>query len=266
MKWAFMTANYVAEALNYKPGLEWSAYQAATYQKFHSAAFAAEFERLLERIKELGFDALELWVAYLDPYKATVEMLDTAIRLLQSYKLEVVSYTTSFHVPNMPVEEMRRAFETAKALGAPVLANSFHPSNAATIFELCGQYAIRYGIENHPEKNAQEVADQFHSFRPRIGATLDTGWFGSQGYDSITAVRELNDSIVHVHLKDVRQVGGHDSCTLGQGIVPVAGVLQQLKEVGYQGFLTIEHEPFDHDPTEEIRESLTYVQGLLEAQ
>ncbi|WP_337101095.1 sugar phosphate isomerase/epimerase family protein [Paenibacillus sp. YIM B09110] len=263
MKVAFMTANYVAEALDYKPGLEWGVYQAATSRKFGNAGFASEFERLLERIKELDFDAIELWVAHLDPFTATAEMLDAANRLLRSYKMEVVSYTASFHIPYMPIEDMKRAFETAKALGAPVLANSFHPSNAAAIYELCGQYDIQYGIENHSEKNAQEVINQFNSCRPRIGATLDTGWFATQGYDPIRALQELKDSIVHVHLKDVLYVGGHDSCALGQGIVPIEGVLRKLEEIGYQGYLTIEHEPYDHDPAEDIRESLAFVRGLL---
>ncbi|WP_336786659.1 sugar phosphate isomerase/epimerase family protein [Paenibacillus sp. MMO-177] len=263
MKLAFMTANYVAEALQYRPGLEWGAYQEETFRKFHSASFGYEFERLVDRIKQLGFDALELWVAHLDPVQATPEMIRTAVSMLERYELQVVSYTPSFRTPHTGKDEIKKIYETAKAIGAPVLANGFHPSNASAIFELGRQFRIKYGIENHPEKNAQEVLSQIDGFVPWIGSTLDTGWFATQGFDPVRAVQELKEHLVHVHLKDVVAAGSHDSCALGQGIVPVADVISELKAINYQGALTIEHEPMDHDPSDEVRESLVYVKKLL---
>jgi Sugar phosphate isomerases/epimerases len=263
MKLAFMTANYVAEALQYRPGLEWGEYQEETFRKFHSSSFAYEFERLLDRIKQMGFEALELWVAHLDPIQATSEMIQTAVSLLERYEMQVVSYTPSFRTPNAGRDEIKKVYETAKAIGAPVLANGFHASNASVIHELGKQYGIKYGIENHPEKNAQEVLQQIEGFAPWIGSTLDTGWFAMQGYDPVQAVQELKEHLVHVHLKDVVSAGGHDSCTLGQGIVPISDVIRQLKAINYQGALTIEHEPMDHDPSDEVRQSLIYVRTLL---
>ena len=37
-----------------------------------------------------------------------------------------------------------------------------------------------------------------------IGATVDTGWWATQGYDPARAIEELGEHVVHVHLKDVR--------------------------------------------------------------
>ncbi|MEO7912240.1 MAG: sugar phosphate isomerase/epimerase, partial [Roseiflexaceae bacterium] len=42
---------------------------------------------------------------------------------------------------------------------------------------------------------------------------------------------------------------GHETCALGDGVVDIPGVLKALKEIGYTGVVTIEHEPYDHDPT-----------------
>ena len=64
-----------------------------------------------------------------------------------------------------------------------------------------------------------------------MGAAVDTGWFGIHGYDVVQAIRELKDHLVHVHLKDIKAVGAHDSCTLGDGIVDIKGVLSVLKEI-----------------------------------
>ena len=48
---------------------------------------------------------------------------------------------------------------------------------------------------------------------------------------------------------------------LGDGIVDIKGVLSVLKEINYQGAFTIEHEPHDYDPTEEVKESLKRVKA-----
>ena len=61
--------------------------------------------------------------------------------------------------------------------------------------------------------------------------------------------------------KDIRAAGGHETCALGDGVVDVPGVLRALKEIGYEGCITIEHEPLDHDPAEEIRVSLERVRA-----
>jgi L-ribulose-5-phosphate 3-epimerase len=87
-------------------------------------------------------------------------------------------------------------------------------------------------------------------FAPWVGAAIDTGHFATQGYDAVEAVRELRDYLVDVHLKDVRAAGAHDTCTLGDGIVDIRGVLALLGEFGYERPITIEHEPYDHDPTD----------------
>ncbi len=54
-----------------------------------------------------------------------------------------------------------------------------------------------------------------------IGAAVDTGWFGTQGYDAAVAIEELRDHLVHIHLKDVLAVGAHETCRYGEGVVPI---------------------------------------------
>jgi sugar phosphate isomerase/epimerase len=43
----------------------------------------------------------------------------------------------------------------------------------------------------------------------------------------------------------------------------VAAVLAALREVGYDGYLSVEHEPDDYDPTTEIVRSRELVERLL---
>ena len=54
-----------------------------------------------------------------------------------------------------------------------------------------------------------------------IGTVVDTGWYATQGYDAVEAVKRLGKHIFHMHLKDVSGVGKHDTCHYGRGCVPV---------------------------------------------
>jgi sugar phosphate isomerase/epimerase len=85
-----------------------------------------------------------------------------------------------------------------------------------------------------------------------LGATVDTGWWGTHGYDAARAIEELGEHVLHVHLKDVRAVGEpHETCPWGEGIVDVEGCVRALQRMGYGGAIAVEHEPEDHDPSEE---------------
>ena len=58
-----------------------------------------------------------------------------------------------------------------------------------------------------------------------------------------------------MHLKDVRAVGEpHDTCVWGEGVVDIEACVLALEEIGYERYLTVEHEPEDHDPSGEIVE------------
>jgi sugar phosphate isomerase/epimerase len=76
-------------------------------------------------------------------------------------------------------------------------------------------------------------------------------------------VRVLGRQIKHVHFKDVPAVGSHDCVAIGSGIVDVKGVLRELKTCDYDGWLSIEIETADHDPTDEIIQSAETLRALL---
>jgi sugar phosphate isomerase/epimerase len=188
-------------------------------------------------------------------------MVAQAVEILDRYGVNVISYTAGFGTPGVSREEAVKIFETAKAIGAPVLAQGFHPENGPLVKELAETYNIKMGLENHPEKNPQEVINKVAPFSPWVGSAIDTGWFATQGYDPVQAVRELKDYIVHVHLKDIKAAGAHDTCALGDGVVDIKGVMAELKAIGYTGPMTVEHEPHTYDPTEEVKVSLQRVKA-----
>ena len=97
-----------------------------------------------------------------------------------------------------------------------------------------------------------------------FGTTVDTGWWGTRGYDARRAIVELGEHVLHVHLKDVLAVGEpHETCVWGEGVVDIEGCVAELRGSAYDGALTIEHEPEDHDPSDEIVELRSRLEGWL---
>lgn len=84
--------------------------------------------------------------------------------------------------------------------------------------------------------------------------TFDTGNFIFSGEDELEAFDKLKDKIVHVHTKDrtdqpIPNASAHTMATgqklysvsSGHGIIQIAEVIGKLKEMNYQGYLTVEH-------------------------
>jgi sugar phosphate isomerase/epimerase len=89
-----------------------------------------------------------------------------------------------------------------------------------------------------------------------MGVAFDTGWAGTQGFDAADAVRDLDDLLYDVHLKDVESAGAHETCVLGDGVVDVRACLRALDDIGFDGWVTVEHEPFDRNPMPEVERSV----------
>jgi L-ribulose-5-phosphate 3-epimerase len=234
---SFMSANYVAREVGYAMH-GWGHGDRATNDAFRPLeTYEQRLDELLADIRALGFDAIDLWGAHLNPVWATDDHVEIACRLLERHDLRVA--TIEVFVEQAHVE---RASEIALAVGAGVVAG-FAPAKSELLF---GERGLRLGIENHPEKTPRELL-------AKIGdgcATVDTGWFATQAYDPARAIEELGDRIVHVHLKDVLHEGEpHDTCRWGRGIVDVEGCVRALQRIGYAGAISVEHEPEHEDPS-----------------
>ncbi len=143
----------------------------------------------------------------------------------------------------------------------------------------CGLYAKERGvtlaIETGPEK-ADTLLAFLKDTKGGVGVNLDPANFTMvTGQDAVEAVYLLRDYIVHTHAKDgimldknqsptevyhAFAVGGVDALNacrgfrevpLGEGEVDWEKYLGALREIGFDGFLTIERECGD-DPTKDI--------------
>jgi L-ribulose-5-phosphate 3-epimerase len=133
-------------------------------------------------------------------------------------------------------------------MGIPVANGGFWGTTLADVRRVMEASGIRCNYENHPEKSVEEIRARVEGGDELLGVCVDTGWLGTHGIDATAAIRALGSLVRHVHLKDVRAPGGHETCPMGQGCVGIRDVIAALHETRYDGWLSWEDEPEDRNP------------------
>lgn len=262
---SFMSANWVARELGYSMHGGWQEGESKTNACFQPLEFYRErFSALLAEAKELGFRKIDLWTAHLNWRWATDVHISIAKNLLEKHGVRLASYAGGF---GETAEEFERACRVAKALGIDLLGGSagFLMKDRAALSALLKRHGLKFAYENHPEKSSEEILAQVSGTDEElVGVCVDTGWLGTNGYDAARALREVRDRLFYVHMKDVASPGTHDTCTFGSGCVPIRRCVETLREIKYLGGISVEHEPEDRNPADEVRASRRMLEELLE--
>ena len=138
--------------------------------------------------------------------------------------------------------------------------------------ENLGSQTIVYGRSDH----LQAICD---SVGPELKVTYDVGNFFLAAEDSLQALDRLAPRVEHVHFKDwqVLPVRGelpehvlsgadgryYEGAVLGQGVVDLKGPVRRLRELNYDGDLSVEYEGIG-EPKEAVSRSVKYLRSLLE--
>ena len=266
MRTAISSSSFVGRETDYalRP-FAWGPARGATVKVFAGPAFVQRFTEVADILRALGVEGIEVWSAHISP-AAAPETVRHARAILDERSLAVVAYAASLRRPGLDASELRRTFEIARDLGAPLIAGGLHPAYAEPVHDLCREFRLPYAIENHPELDGLEIRAQLDGREDWFRTTLDTGWYVTTGADLDRAIETLREDIAHVHLKDVVAAGlPHRTCALGDGIVDIPAVLRRLRAIGYDGAVSIEHEPPHYDPTDDLRRSLERLRAWLGA-
>ena len=198
------------------------------------------------------------------------------------------------------VEKTKKIIDLAAEFGTSVVTTHIgvipedknDPQYAVMLEALteCGLYAkekgITLAIETGPEK-AKTLLAFIEDTKGGVGVNLDPANFTMvTGQDAVEAVYILRDHIVHTHAKDgvmldknqvprdvyhAFAVGGVDALNacegfkelpLGEGAVDFPAYIAALKDIGYDGYLTIEREA-GSDPTADILMAADFLKKLI---
>lgn len=259
-----MTANYVARQVGYNMTEGWKQGDETTNSYFGPLkTFAKRFSKLIADVKDMGFKALDLWTAHLNPSWATDRHLSIARQLLFKSNLEVISLAGRF---GNTQGEFKKTCKLASAMKVGILGGSIPllENNRDFVLATLKKHGLKLAIENHSEKTPEEILAKIgDSGNGSIGTVVDTGWYATHNYDPTQAIETLANHIFHIHLKDIITPGKHETCRYGQGCVPIKRCLRVLQKIKYSGGISIEHEPEFFDPTEDCRANLYILRRLF---
>ncbi len=190
------------------------------------------------------------------------------------------------------IEDSKRIIDLALEWGTNIVtthigvvpADSAHP-RYKIMQDACGELAeyadsikAHFAVETGPE-TAQTLCGFLDSLHSRgVAVNLDpANLVMVTGDDPVRAVHTLKNYIVHTHAKDGRKLYDKDpekiygiafdtevtdpafiELPLGEGDVPFADYLNALREIGYEGYLTIEREVGDQ-PVRDIETAVRFL-------
>lgn len=256
MRLSYVTANLIGEPFGYNGETDWGKLDDAMVEQ----TTPESFRETCRVIKGMGFEGVEIYTGHCSYLKRDVEFAKAIRDVCGEEGLAVVGYAGGFGLPDGTREDFERTFRMCKALGTELMTGGIAgPADWEPAAEILREEGLVIAYENHPEKTAEEILAKIGGKEDVIKVGFDTGNITAQGGDAAAAAGKVMGHIRHLHLKDVRAAGAHDTCAIGEGVAKVREAFDYIVGHGYDGWASIEHEPFDRDPNEEVARSLATV-------
>ena len=226
-------------------------------------------EETAKRAREYGYSGVDLRlldgeVISLDSVKASRARIKS---LFPQSELPVSVLATSVRlatrdpsVRSSTLDEAHAWIDLAAELGVPVI-RYFAARNPpeldleasiqavgemlAALADHAQQSGVRVGVETHDEFASANVTGRAIDMAPSpaVGAVWDMWHTNRVGETPAQALDALKSRVINVHLKDAARAGGAwQLVLLGEGDIPVKEGLRQLKQRGYDDFISVEWE------------------------
>lgn len=249
---------------------------------------------------ELMFDEPHLWpksttAARLDRVRAALRRSGLQISNINAFMMQAIGdsrqpyWHPSWIEPDAAYREIRiqhtiDSLRQAAALGAAHISTEpggplygSPRSDAESLFldgihraaHVAEETGVTLLIEPEPELLI-ETATQFVDFisrveSPAVALNFDVGHQFCVGENPADSFEQLFRWVRHVHLEDIAVTRKHHHLMPGDGAIDIAAFLRRARDLGYDGWITIELYPFVDDPAGAARRAFEYVRPLLDA-
>ena len=225
-------------------------------------------EQMLGFLKQLHMDELNVKDVK-DHLPADQAGEDAALAAYQAAGIKLHAAGAIYFRKNED-DDVRKQFEYAKRAGIKVIvAGDPTPETLPRIEKFVKEYDIRIAIHNHgPEdKIWPSPLDVFKSLQgmdPRMGCCVDVGHTVRAGTDVVDAIRQIGPRLFDIHMKDLTDFTAKESqVNVGDGIMPVREIFEELVKIRYEGFVDLEYEVQGDDPMPGVIASISYMRGVL---
>jgi sugar phosphate isomerase/epimerase len=133
------------------------------------------------------------------------------------------------------------------------------------IAALARAYGLRFALENHANSMSPQTDSLLrlfdHVYDPSLGANLDIGFSFIQRESIPWAIHKLGDRLFHIHARDGDGLSDYLR-PVGAGILDWEGIVRALKDVGYQGFVSMEW-PRGPESRSQARQALEHLREQI---
>lgn len=200
---------------------------------------------------------------------ASPETIQKVKDKLAQFHIKAVNYGV---VP-VPRDEAqaRKLFEFAKTMGLRAITTESVEA-IDTIEKMVKEYDIMVGFHDHPRQaknpgyrmwDPNYILSVVKDRDPRIGSCADTGHWVRSNLKPVDCLRILKGRIISSHLKDLNEMGpGAHDVPYGTGVSDIPEILQELRDQGFSGNLSIEYEYHWGKSVPEVAQCIGFVRGF----
>jgi sugar phosphate isomerase/epimerase len=241
--------------------------QSYSFRKF-------DLENALKRTQDLGLGYAEFYRGHV-PTDSPAEKLAGVKKLCREYGVTPLAFGVEGFTKNHDAN--KRLFDFAAGLGAKYLSADPAPDSFDSLDKLVAEYKIAIAIHPHGPTgkgrhrwySAEVILAAVKDHHPLIGTCLDTGHLIrmaqlGETLDPVRQIRVMGARNFGLHLKD------HDNkrktdVPYGNptGVLDVKGVLKALKEVKFEGYISIEYEANPDDPSPDMKKCVAYLKDAV---
>lgn len=260
----------------------------------------ASFEEIAAWASKTGFKGLEVSTGHVAPEDVIADGGAAVKKVLESTGMRISSlaHYAGFNRGNTPeayTEKMKEVITAAEILGVDIVCTlAGFPEGEKTkmetirevvpgvfepLTEKAGKRGIKIAFENWFATNLQSL-EHFRAVtevlpHENVGFNFDPSHLYWQEIDYLAAVEEFKDRIFHTHAKDVAirrdrlarlgvlESGWWRYVIPGFGEIPWGRYILALKDIGYEGVLSVEHEDGSFEAEEGFEKALRHLSQFV---
>ena len=173
------------------------------------------------------------------------------------------------YLRNNNEDEVRRAFEYARDIGANTAVIGINRQTVPTVSKVIKDFDLRAAIHNHGPQDKLgayspvDVMEWLTDADKKIGVCMDVGHTFRCGVDPAMVASKHAARLYDIHIKDIDEatVKGK-GVPLGRGVIDIVGLLKTLVKTKYTHHVALEFEG-NADPVSSIAECIAFERGVL---
>lgn len=201
-------------------------------------------------------------------HNASAETIQKVKDKLAQHHIKAVNYGV-VQVPK-DEEQARKLFQFAKEVGLRAITTESVDA-IDTIEKMVKEFDILVGFHDHPRRpndpnykmwDPNYILSVVKDRDPRIGSCADTGHWVRSNLKPVDCLRILKGRIISSHMKDLNEMGlGAHDVPYGEGVSDIPAILQELKDQGFTGNISIEYEYHWESSVPEVAQCIGFVRG-----